>query len=100
MVERDGFTVYVEVIYERLSEYCNHCYSIRQSVAHSCKLHPQEKSVEKTIKVQAEKKHIPKQSTEPVIDLEKQALVIDLEKQQHASSNNNNDTDVKHNKDE
>jgi hypothetical protein len=61
----------------------------------------QEKSVEKTIKVQAEKKHIPKQSTEPVIDLEKQALVIDLEKQQHASSNNNNnDTDVKHNKDE
>jgi hypothetical protein len=85
MVERDGFTVYVEVIYERLSEYCNHCYSIRQSVAHSCKLHPQEKSVEKTIKVQAEK----------------QALVIDLEKQQHASSNNNNnDTDVNHNKDE
>ncbi|MCI32022.1 hypothetical protein A2U01_0053234, partial [Trifolium medium] len=72
------------VIYERLPEYCNHCYSIGHSVANCCKLHPQEKPVEKAVKVQVQKQYIPKQSTAPVIDLEKQAPIIDLEKQQHA----------------
>jgi hypothetical protein len=28
MVGKDGFTFYVEVIYKRLLEYCNHCFSI------------------------------------------------------------------------
>ncbi|MCH92130.1 NBS resistance protein, partial [Trifolium medium] len=84
MVERDDFAFYMEVIYERLPEYCNHCYSIGYSVANCRKLHPQQKSIEKVVKVQVQKHYIPKQSTVPVIVLEKQAPVIDLEKQQHA----------------
>ncbi|MCI09821.1 defensin-like protein, partial [Trifolium medium] len=71
MVERDGFVFYVKVIYERLPAYCNHCYSIGHLITNCCKLHPQEKPVEKVVKVQAQKQYIPKQSSAPVIDLEK-----------------------------
>jgi hypothetical protein len=46
MVEHEGFTFYVEVVYERLSNYCTHCKSIGNSVTYCNKLHHNEKKTD------------------------------------------------------
>ncbi|CAJ2668561.1 unnamed protein product [Trifolium pratense] len=40
MVEREGYAFHVEVVYEKLPEYCNHCHLIGHSVNSCNKLHP------------------------------------------------------------
>jgi hypothetical protein len=40
LVEREGVSFYVEVVYEKLSNYCTHCQSIGRSINNSNTLHP------------------------------------------------------------
>ncbi|MCH84492.1 NBS resistance protein [Trifolium medium] len=40
MVEREGFAFFVQVVYENLPDFCNHCQTIGHSVAACHQLHP------------------------------------------------------------
>lgn len=57
MVERDGYIIYVDVVYERLLEYCHNCFSIGFTISNCHKLNSIEK-VDNRGKKHADKGHI------------------------------------------
>ncbi|MCI10848.1 DEAD-box ATP-dependent RNA helicase [Trifolium medium] len=50
MVEREGYAFYVQVVYEKLPEYCNHCQTIGHSVTVCHKIHPKSVATDACVK--------------------------------------------------
>jgi len=57
MVEREGFSFYVEIHYERLPEYCNNCAKIGHSIGQCEWLHNNHNASKEVAKKQKENAH-------------------------------------------
>jgi len=47
MVEREGFSFNVEVVYERLPDFCSHCQTLRNDINNCCWLYPRKEDMSK-----------------------------------------------------